>query len=92
MLSASSQTVAPGGEVVLNWDAGDADSVVLRQTSSGGPTTLYIELPPSGSMTVPVPPETSADVTFTMRAYNAEGEVTTQQVNIAPEAPPSDGG
>jgi hypothetical protein len=91
MLSAASETVAPGGEVVLNWDAGDADSVVLRQTTEDGPTTLYIELPPSGSMTVPLP-ETSADVTFTMRAYNAEGEVTTEQVSISPETPPSDGG
>lgn len=82
--AASTQTITPGGEVVLNWDAGDAESVVVRQSSETGPTTLYIELPPAGSITVPVG-ESGEGVTFTMRAYSAEGAVTTGEVTVAPE-------
>lgn len=83
MIAASSQQVARGGSVVLSWDAGDAASVNLLQTSTSGPTTLYIELPPSGSMTVNVPPDTGG-VTYTLRAYSASGEMTTEAVNVAP--------
>ncbi|MFN8450983.1 MAG: hypothetical protein U0521_20995 [Anaerolineae bacterium] len=83
MIAASSQQVTRGGSVVLSWDAGDAASVDLLQTSTTGPTTLYIVLPASGSMTVNVPPD-SEGVTYTLRAYSASGEMTTEAVNVAP--------
>lgn len=89
MLAASPQGVAPGGNVVLNWDAGDAANVDLLQTSAAG-TTLYIELPRAGSMTVPLPPDSSG-VTYTLRAYSATGEVTTGEVSVSPESAPGGG-
>lgn len=72
-----------GGSVVLNWDESDASRVELLQRSDSGPTTLYIELPPAGSMTVQVPPD-SGDVTYTLRAYSASGEVTPGEVSVSP--------
>ncbi len=85
--SAQSGTVPAGGSVTLNWDAGDAASVNLLQTvPEGGPTTLYIELPPSGSMTVPLPPESSGAV-YTLRAQSATGEVMTGEVTVTTENP-----
>jgi hypothetical protein len=82
--SAESATVAPGGTVTLNWDAGDAASVELLQTVTEGPTTLYIELPPSGSLTIPVP-ENAEGATYTLRAQAADGEVSTGEVNVTSE-------
>lgn len=79
--SADTTTVAPGGSVTLNWDAGDAARVELLQNVSEGPTTLYIQLPPSGSLTVPVP-EDAAGATYTLRAQSADGTVTTGEVSV----------
>lgn len=72
-----------GGTVVLNWNENDAARVELLQQAEGGPTTLYIELPPAGTMTVEVPPE-SGDVTYTLRAYSASGEVMPGEVSVSP--------
>nr|AUN37615.1 hypothetical protein [uncultured bacterium] len=80
--SAESTTVAPGGNVVLNWDASGANSVqLLENVSGGGPTTLYIQLPPSGTMTLPVP-EGAPDVTYTLRAQDANGETSTGELSV----------
>lgn len=73
--------------VTLNWDAGDAQRVeVLQQVANEGPTTLYIQLPPSGSLTVPIPAD-APETTFTLRAQNAEGEVSTGEVTVPPAGP-----
>ncbi len=75
---------AQGGSVIVNWDAANAASVqLLQQVGDEGPTTLYIELPTTGSMTVPIP-ENSPGATFTLRAQNAEGEVSTGEVVVTP--------
>jgi hypothetical protein len=80
--AAESTTVQPGGNVVLNWDASGAESVQLLEDANGAaPTTLYIQLPASGSLTLPVP-EGSPDVTYTLRAQNAEGETTTGELSV----------
>ncbi|MEO8397864.1 MAG: hypothetical protein ABI700_33030, partial [Chloroflexota bacterium] len=80
--SAESANVPPGGNVVLNWDASGADAVqLLENAGDDGPTTLYIQLPPSGTLTLPVP-EGSPDVTYTLRAQNAEGEVSTGELSV----------
>lgn len=83
--SADTTTVAPGGSVTLNWDAGDAASVELLQNVQEGPTTLYIQLPPSGSLTVPVP-EDAAGATYTLRAQSADGTVSTGEVSVSSES------
>jgi len=73
--------------VTLNWDAGDAQRVeVLQQVANEGPTTLYIQLPPSGSMTIPIPAD-APETTFTLRAQTAEGEVSTGEVTVPPTGP-----
>lgn len=80
--AAESMTVPPGGNVVLNWDASGAESVqLLEDAGDAAPTTLYIQLPPTGSLTLPVP-EGSPDVTYTLRAQNAEGETTTGELSV----------
>jgi len=80
--AAESTTVQPGGNVVLNWDASGAESVqLLEDAGDAAPTTLYIQLPASGSLTLPVP-EGSPDVTYTLRAQNAEGETTTGELSV----------
>ena len=90
--SAESSTVAPGGSVTLSWDASSAESVNLLATGGdSGPTTLYIQLPPSGSLTVPVPDDSSG-VTYTLRAESADGTVSVGQVNIEAPADQSGGG
>jgi hypothetical protein len=83
--SADTTSVAPGGSVTLNWDAGDAASVELLQNVEEGPTTLYIQLPPSGSLTVPVP-EDAAGATYTLRAQSADGTVSTGEVSVSSES------
>lgn len=78
----------PGASsVTLNWDAGDAQRVeVLQQVANEGPTTLYIQLPPSGSITVPIPAD-APETTFTLRAQTAEGEVSTGAVTVPSTGP-----
>lgn len=83
----ASRSVAPGGSVVLNWNESNADRVEVLQRAESGPTTLYIELPPQGSMTVEVPPD-SGDVTYTLRAYSASGEVVPGELSVSPESAP----
>ncbi len=79
--SAESAPAQQGGVTTLTWDAGNAASVDLLADQQNGPTTLYIELPPSGSLQLPVP-EGSPNVTYTLRAENADGQVSTGQVNV----------
>ncbi len=79
--SAESATAPQGGVTTLTWDAGNAASVDLLANQQNGPTTLYIELPPSGSLQLPVPAN-SPNVTYTLRAENADGQVSTGQVNV----------
>ncbi|MEP7294533.1 MAG: hypothetical protein ABI835_22280 [Chloroflexota bacterium] len=79
--SAAPETAADGS-LTLNWDAGDAESVQLLQSVPEGGTTLYIELPPSGSMTIPA--DAPAAI-YTLRAESATGEVSTGELTITPE-------
>jgi hypothetical protein len=82
-ISTFSAESSAAGDVTLSWDAGNAQSVELVETvNDGGPTTLYIQLPPSGTMSVPVP-ENSAGVTYTLRAQDASGTVATGEVSVA---------
>jgi hypothetical protein len=81
-ISTFSAESSAAGDVTITWDAGSAQSVQLVESvNDGGPTTLYIQLPPSGSMSVPVP-ENSSGVTYTLRAQGAGGEVATGEVNV----------
>lgn len=69
-----------GGGVVVEWDASGAQDVQLLQTvGDDGPKTLYIELPPAGSMVVP---EEAAGATFELRAQSADGSVATGEVTV----------
>jgi len=90
--SAESTNGAPGGSVVLNWNANGADNVDLLETvGDNGPKTLYIQLPPTGSMTLPVPAD-SPEITYTLHAHAANGDVTTSEVNVTPSTDQSSGG
>jgi hypothetical protein len=70
------------GSVTVNWDASGASSVQLLETvDQGGPKTLYIQLPESGSMTVPAPQD-GAGATYELRAQNADGSTATGEVTV----------
>ncbi len=87
----SAELAEPGGTVTLHWDAGsDVQSVdLLEQNAGDGPTTLYIQLPPSGSLDIPLSPDSSG-VTYTLRVHSDNGEVSTGQVSMS--APSDQGG
>ncbi len=80
------------GNVIVNWDASGADSVQLLETvDQGGPKTLYIQLPATGSMVVPVP-EDASGATYELRAQNADGSVTTGEVSVTTSGNGGSGG
>lgn len=82
-ISAFSAESSAAGDVMLTWDAGSAQRVELVETvNDGGPTTLYIQLPASGSMSVPVP-DNASGVTYTLRAQDASGTVATGEVSVS---------
>ncbi len=90
-IAAFSAESSASGDVTLSWDAGSAQSVDLLETvNDGGPTTLYIQLPPSGTMRVPVP-ENGSGVTYTLRAEDASGTVSTGAVNVTGGDPAAGG-
>ena len=90
--SAQSLSVPQGGNVVLNWDASGAESVqLLEDAGDAAPTTLYIQLPPTGSLTLPVP-EGAPDVTYTLRAQSADGESSMGEVSVTSTSDESGGG
>ena len=61
-VATSSSTGMPAAQRVCNCS---------KMSVMAGPTTLYIQLPPTGTMTLPVP-EGAPDVTYTLRAQSAE--------------------
>ncbi len=80
--SADTQSAEPGN-IVLNWQAGDAADVQLLANVEDGPKTLFTQLPPSGSLSIPLPPD-APSVSYTLRAQAADGTVQTEQLNVVP--------
>ena len=73
-----------GGDVIVQWDASGAENVQLFQSGGEGPTALYIELPPAGSMVVP---QEASGATFELRAQTADGSVATGEVSVTSSEP-----
>ncbi len=80
--NADTQSAEPGN-IVLNWQAGDATDVQLLANVEDGPKTLFTQLPASGSLSIPLPPD-APSVSYTLRAQTADGIVSTEQLNVVP--------
>ncbi len=89
LFNADSQALVQGN-VQLNWQAEEGASVQLLQSVEDGPKTLFIQLPPTGSMTVPLPQDANS-VTYTLRAQTAEGDVATGELSVITTEPAADG-
>ncbi len=80
--SADTQSAEPGN-IVLNWQAEDAANVQLLANVEDGPKTLFTQLPSTGSLSIPLPPD-APSISYTLRAQTADGTVTTEQLNVVP--------
>ncbi len=86
--NADAQSAEPGN-IVLNWQTDNATSVQLLENVENGPKTLFTQLPATGSLSIPLPPD-APSVSYTLRAQTADGTVTTGQLNVVP-VPPAGG-
>lgn len=80
--TASPAMIAPGGSVTLTWSVTDATTVQISEVLSANQTGLtYVQLPLSGSVSVPLPEGATDGVTYVLTARNADGlEATSQAV------------
>jgi hypothetical protein len=82
IFTASPSVIEPGGSVDLTWSVEDATTVQISEVLSGDqPGLTYVQLPLSGSVSVPLPEGATDTVTYVLTATNAEGlEATSQAV------------
>src|SRR5690606_24040477 len=82
IFTASPAVIEPGGSVDLTWSVTDATTVQISEVLSGDqPGLTYVQLPLSGSVSVPLPEGATDTVTYVLTARNAEGlEATSQAV------------
>ena len=80
--TASPAVIEAGGNVTLTWSVTDATTVQISEVLTGNQTGLtYVQLPLSGSVSVPLPEGATDGVTYVLTARNAEGlEATSQAV------------
>ncbi len=83
--TADTQSAEPGN-IVLNWQADNATNVQMLENVENGPKTLFTQLPATGSLSIPLPPD-APSITYTLRAQTADGTVTTEQFNLIPVPP-----
>lgn len=78
----SPSNVAMGANVTLTWSVSEATTVQISEVLSGSQQGLtYVQLPLSGSVSVPLPEGATDSVTYVLTARNAEGlEATSQAV------------
>ena len=80
--NADTQSAEPGN-IVLNWQTGDATDVQLLANVEDGPKTLFTQLPANGSLSIPLPSD-APSVSYTLRSQTADGTVSTEQLNVVP--------
>ncbi|KXK17409.1 MAG: hypothetical protein UZ15_CFX003002479 [Chloroflexi bacterium OLB15] len=75
-------SVPPGGSVTMTWNVLDATSVQISEVLPDSPSGLtYVQLPLSGSVSVPLPEAATTSVTYRLVARNAAGvEVSAEQL------------
>lgn len=78
----SPSSVAAGANVTLTWSVAEATTVQISEVLTGNqPGLTYVQLPLSGSVSVPLPEGALNTVTYVLTARNAEGlEATSQAV------------
>jgi hypothetical protein len=78
----SPSNVAVGANVTLTWSVSEATTVQISEVLTGNqPGLTYVQLPLSGSVSVPLPEGAIDTVTYVLTARNAEGlEATSQAV------------
>jgi hypothetical protein len=83
IFTASPAEIEPGGSVDLTWSVEDATTVQISEVLSGDqPGLTYVQLPLSGSVSVPLPEGATDTVTYVLTATNAEGLVATSQAVV----------
>ncbi len=79
----SPSSVPVGGNVTLTWSVADATTVQISEVLSTGVGGLtYVQLPLSGSVSVPLPAGATGTVTYVLTARNAAGETSTSQATV----------
>lgn len=82
LFTAEPAVVPMGGNVVLTWTVENAQRVQIQEMLPNNvPGLLYIELPPAGAVSVPVP-DNAIGVSYILRVISASGEEATQQVDV----------
>ncbi len=74
--------VPPGGSVTMTWNVLDATAVQISEVlPDSGSGLTYVQLPLSGSVSVPLPEAATTSVTYRLVARNAAGiEVSAEQL------------
>jgi hypothetical protein len=76
-------TVTAGGNVTMTWQVENAASVQISEVLPNSLSGLtYVQLPPSGQVSVPLPAGASSTVTYVLTATDAAGVPTTQEVVV----------
>ncbi len=75
-------SVPPGGSVTMTWNVLDATSVQISEVlPDSGSGLTYVQLPLSGSVSVPLPEAATTSVTYRLVARDAAGtEVSAEQL------------
>jgi hypothetical protein len=79
--------IAPGSNVTMTWNVTGATSVQISEVLPGSLTGLtYVQLPASGSVSVPLPEAATTTVTYILTARASDGSESTseQVVTITP--------
>jgi hypothetical protein len=76
-------TVAAGGNVTMTWQVENAASVQISEVLPNSLSGLtYVQLPPSGQVSVPLPAGASSTVTYVLTATDTAGLTTQQEVVV----------
>jgi hypothetical protein len=72
----------PGESLIVSWNVENASNIsVQEQYSNGAAGLLYIELPPTGALSLRMP-EGGVNVTYTLRARAADGTEVSATVTV----------
>jgi hypothetical protein len=81
VFSVTPATAAPGSSVTMTWNVLGAVTVQISEVLPNATGLTYVQLPPSGSVNVPLPEAATTQVTYILTAMDAAGnESTAQQI------------
>jgi hypothetical protein len=78
-------TIAAGGSVTMTWNVIDAATVQISEVLPDGAGLTYVQLPGSGSVSVPLPSGATTSVTYILTARDADGGESTAEQTVTIE-------